>query len=351
MAKQNKETGDAMPPVANLHDLDILLDGNDSDDEVEVVSDVPGKQGRPEDVAVPGDETAEQDHTLVYKTSVMKVGLGNLDLGHMVNGYPDDPIDLRPYDKTFTRSNILQWWRKAGFLPMTRNALNDPKVRHERGDGGAPEEAGKRLALLEQEYREGAMELSAMGYNGVDAFALELPVAEPKFDGSDEEKIQEYMKQGHMKAGNMMKIGEVIVNSGIAAEAWRRRNAQIQEEEEDKEREKTMAGLGEQEVALYYYDEWVKGGKVMDKNEKPKLGKEGAKAIVKVLMPRVAPDEKVPTAMYKCVDWLEGLGFDCGKDVWEWEMDKMRDDYSRGVVAAHKPLPGFENCSRPSRDK
>ena len=79
---------------------------------------------------------------------------------------------------------------------MTRNALNDPKVSHERGDGGAPEEAGKRLALLEQEYREGAMELSAMGYNGVDAFALELPVAEPKFDRSDEEKIKEYMKQG-----------------------------------------------------------------------------------------------------------------------------------------------------------
>ena len=190
-----------------------------------------------------------------------------------------------------------------------------------------------------------------MGYNGIDAFGLELPVAEPKFDKNDEAKIEEYMKQGHMKAGNMMKIGEVIVNSGIAAEAWRRRNAQIQEEKEDKEREKTMAGLGEQEVALYYYDEWVKGGKVMDKNDKLKLGKEGTKAIVKVLMPRVAPDEKVPTAMYKCVDWLEGLGFDCGKDVWEWEMDKMRDDYSRAVVAAHIPLPGFENCSINSKDK
>ena len=235
----------------------------------------------------------------------MNVGLGNLDLGNMVNGYPDDPIDLRPYENTFTRPNILQWWRKAGFLPMTRNALNNPKVRFELGDGGAPEEAGKRLALLEEAYREGAMELQAMGYNGIDAFDLELPVAEPKFDMSDEEKIQEYMKQGHMKAGNMMKIGEVIVNSRIAAEAWRRRNAQIQEEKGEKEREKTMAGLGEQEIALFYYDEWVKDGKVLDKNNKPKLGKEGAKAIVKALMPRVAPDEKVTeytTAMYKCVD-------------------------------------------------
>ena len=115
-----------------------------------------------------------------------------------------------------------------------------------------------------------------------------------------------------------------------------------------------MAGLGEQKIALFYYDKWVRGGKVIDKNNKPKLGKEGAKAIVKVLMPRVAPDEKVyeyTTAMYKCVDWLEGLGFDCGQDGWEWEIEKMRDDYSRGVVAAHKPLPGFENCSGPLKDK
>ena len=84
------------------------------------------------------------------------------------------------------------------------NALNNPKVRYEWGDGGAPEEAGKRLALLEETYREVAMELQAMGYNGIDTFDLELPVAKPKFDRSVEEKIQEYMKQGHMKAGNMM---------------------------------------------------------------------------------------------------------------------------------------------------
>ena len=76
----------------------------------------------------------------------------------------------------------------------------------------------------------------------------------------------------------------------------------------------------------------------------------GFKAIVKALMPRVDPDEnEYTTAMYKCVDWLEGLGFNCGKDIWECEMDKMRDDYSSGTVAAHKPLPGFENCFDPMK--
>ena len=32
----------------------------------------------------------------------LNVGLGNLDLGHMVNGYPDDPVELRAFDKCFT---------------------------------------------------------------------------------------------------------------------------------------------------------------------------------------------------------------------------------------------------------
>ena len=43
---------------------------------------------------------------------------------------------------------------------------------------------------------------------------------------------------------------------------------------------------------------------------------------------------------------MEGLG----KDVWEREMEKMRDDYSEGTVAVHKPLPGFENYSDPLKD-
>ena len=65
---------------------------------------------------------------------------------------------------------------------MTRAALNDPKICFELGDGGAPEEASKRLALLEEACREGAVELQAMGYNGIDAFDLELPVDEPKLE-------------------------------------------------------------------------------------------------------------------------------------------------------------------------
>ena len=53
-----------------------------------------------------------------------------------------------------------------GFLPMTRNALKDSKVRWELGKGGAPEEGGARLQLLLESYIEGGKRLSASGFNG-----------------------------------------------------------------------------------------------------------------------------------------------------------------------------------------
>ena len=53
----------------------------------------------------------------------------------------------------------------------------------------------------------------------------------------------------------MMKVGEVIVNSKIAVEAWKRRNKQIEEAKEKKEQMKKMADLNEQEVVIFHYDE------------------------------------------------------------------------------------------------
>ena len=72
---------------------------------------------------------------------------------------------------------------------MTSAALNNPKVRFELGNGGAPKEAGKCLDLLKEAHREGTAELQPMGYNGINAFDLELSVAEPKLEMSDKEKI------------------------------------------------------------------------------------------------------------------------------------------------------------------
>lgn len=163
---------------------------------------------------------AEQDHAVEYKSSVLNVGLGNLDLANMVNGYPDDPIDNKPFDKHFTRKSILSWWRKVGFLPMNRSAIHDPKVRYELGEGGAPEEDGKRLQLLEDAYREGAMGLERLGFNGMDTFDTELPrTGKREFSLSDEEKIAKLMKEPNLHPGALYKIGIATANSGILLEA------------------------------------------------------------------------------------------------------------------------------------
>jgi hypothetical protein len=48
---------------------------------------------------------------------------------------------------------IIKSWLAVGFLPMTGAAAFHLKVRHELGEGGAPEEAAKRLQLLHANYQ------------------------------------------------------------------------------------------------------------------------------------------------------------------------------------------------------
>ena len=123
-----------------------------------------GEEGSPDDV------NEEESAQAVHKTSVCNVSFTPQDLPRIVNGYPGDPIDLRPFDKTFTKEIIKSWWAKVGFLPMNRNSLHDPKVRWEKGGGGAPKEAEVRIARLESAYQKYVHAVSAIRMNG--AFGL-----------------------------------------------------------------------------------------------------------------------------------------------------------------------------------
>ena len=97
-------------------------------------------------------------------------------------------------------------------------------VRHELGKGGAPEEEGKRLELLEEAYMEGAAGLEALGFNGIDVSQLELPrVTKRKFNLLEEEKIAEAMKDKNMTAGKLHNLGLTMVNAGVVMEAHKRK--------------------------------------------------------------------------------------------------------------------------------
>ena len=67
---------------------------------------------------------------------------------NLVNGWPEDPLELRPFDYHFTKEGIIRSWIAVGFLPMTGRAMEDPKERHELGEGGAPPAMAKLLAAL-----------------------------------------------------------------------------------------------------------------------------------------------------------------------------------------------------------
>jgi hypothetical protein len=56
------------------------------------------------------------------------------------------------------------------------DAVNDPKVRHELGDGGAPPEAAIRMKALSVKYCKMAQVLTGMGFIGA-VLDVKLPKA------------------------------------------------------------------------------------------------------------------------------------------------------------------------------
>jgi hypothetical protein len=71
------------------------------------------------------------------------VSFSNFDLANLVN----KSIGVAsPFDYHFTMEGIIRSWIAVGFLPMTGRATEDPKVRHELGEGGTPPAVAKRLA-------------------------------------------------------------------------------------------------------------------------------------------------------------------------------------------------------------
>ena len=64
-------------------------------------------------------------------------------------------------------ANIVNSWIAVGFLPMTGNAVNDPKVQFELGEGGAPEAEQQRMRDLYSDYCATREELAGMEFNVV----------------------------------------------------------------------------------------------------------------------------------------------------------------------------------------
>jgi hypothetical protein len=156
---RNDEDGDA------VIDIDASNASSDDEEEPNEIEDRPKKKG---------------------DQSICNVSFSNFDLANLVNGWPEDPLELRPFDYHFTKKGIIRSWIAVGFLPMTGRATEDPKVRHELGEGGAPPAVAKCLAALDKEYKIAAKTLTGMEYNGT-MLDCELPKVKKKPVFRDEE--------------------------------------------------------------------------------------------------------------------------------------------------------------------
>ncbi len=279
------------------------------------------------------DDDDEENFTFEVKGSVCNVKINNCDLSSIVNGFPGDPISLRPFDKIFTRQNIWLWWCKVGFIPMNRNTLNDDKVRQQLGgEKASVGDQGQRLQLLVDDYEKAAAEVNELGFRG-EVLDLELEVAVPRALIEDEsERIKKIVEEkAANKTGGLFKLGCQVANERVVMESCK----QIIAEEMRVKAERLKAKLKKEDEtkshAIEAYQKFVGGGKLNSA-----LSAKDFKMILKFLLPKLAPNEKMAehNTGAKALECLQKFATDSNNDstAWHFEMSKY-------VELADNPSP------------
>jgi hypothetical protein len=272
--------------------------------------------------------------------SICNISFSNLDLGHLVNGWPGDPMKLRPFDNNFSSKKIIQSWVDVGFLPMTGIAALHPKVRHELGEGGAPPDAGERMQLLLDDYKRQALELTSLGFNG-DLLDLEPPsVVDTSIPEGEEAQIQLLLANGRVtKAGGLFKAGVHLANGRVVNEVHRRQGLLDETARVTKEAKK----MSEHDVLAHkarkYHNAWVEGGRNVNPLGHPILRLKEAKCIVKYLLPLIDIVGASKLGDFKtvkvCIAWLGGIGRGM---TWDEHMQAATDEFERKELEAWEAM-------------
>ena len=105
-------------------------------------------------------------------------------------------------------------------MPMTWNCLNDPKVRYELGEGGAPESVTQRLELLVEDYERAKESLRVLGFNDGVMDLEPAKVVEYVMPETDEKKVDALVKSGKMSsAGTLFRMGIIVANTEVVLKA------------------------------------------------------------------------------------------------------------------------------------
>ena len=304
-----------------------------------------GEEGDPDAIedfgADVSDDVLEDLGSLSIKVgqSVCSVALTYRDLGYVINGFPGDPIHLRPFDNCFTKTKIHSTFIAVGFLPMTRNAVNDPKVGYELGDGGAPEEDLNRMEILVAEYEQAGKWLAESQFNSGIFDIQPRRVKKKLLPETDEAAVQAIIDSKAInKSGGLFNLGIHVANSAVVMEAMRRVKENEKAAKIAKEQRKKDAAAKTDINALDHFVSWLEAGAKVDPTTgHPKLSKDAAVAIVKVLLPKIAPTEKLKDykTMASCVKWLGELA---GGTTWVDEMKALQASSPQLVEASGAPL-------------
>jgi hypothetical protein len=139
----------------------------------------------------------------------------------------------------------------------------------------------------------------------------------------EEAAIQALVKNGGVnKAGSLFRVGISVANCRVVLETLRRMKEQSEKAKEEKERARKAADDGKLKSGLDAFGKWCGDGRKVDGNNIPIMSRTNAVAIVKVLMPKVAPTLKLGdfTTLKSCTKWLGDLA---GGTTWVDEMKAM----------------------------
>lgn len=133
------------------------------------------------------------------------------------------------------------------------------------------------------------------------------------------------------KAGGLFKVGVHLANGDVLIEANNRLEAQKKEANVAKVQKKKSEAETKERIAILAYNKWVFAGKLVRDNGNPELGKDASVAIVKVLMPNIAPELKLSEYknMKVCEAWLGSLA---RGTTWNAEMEAVTKEYGSGFI-------------------
>ena len=177
------------------------------------------------------------------------------DLATIVNGRPDDDARDRPFDCHFTKEKILWSWAKVGFVPFTRNCLNNKRVRKELGQHTADE----GLENLQRKYDLLVNVIEGNGFNpGI--FDAAIPTASHVERAQTEEaQAEELVKsqKAFSASGQWNHCESRIGNAGVTIRAQKKQlelNETAKTKVASKKSEAQLKALEKAQIALAKFE-------------------------------------------------------------------------------------------------